>query len=83
MFAVLLNGMPATDGSYTLDGGQWLDNSSDVCKQCPSDNPSVMECNNNKVVTQPGYYSLYAGESRRSIDGYLPMYTNALKVYPT
>ena len=80
---MLLNGMPATGGSYTLDGGQWLDNSSDVCKQCPSDDPSVMECNNNKVVTQPGYYSLYAGESRRSIDGYLPMYTNALKVYPT
>ena len=73
--------MHATDGSYTLNGGQWLDNSSDVCKQCPSDNPSVMECNDNKVVSQPGYYVLYTAESRRSIDGYL--HNNALKVRPT
>ena len=57
----------AAGGAYSLVGGQWLDDYRPiVCQQCPSADPSIAVCNDNKVESQPGYYALYTTDSRRA-----------------
>ena len=56
----------AAGGTYNLVGGQWLDGSRPlICLQCPSSDPSIVVCNDNKVESQPGYFALYTSDSRR------------------
>ena len=57
----------AAGGTYSLVGGQWLDAHRLLgCQQCPSADPSIVVCYDNKVETQPGYYALYTTDSRRA-----------------
>ena len=57
----------AAGGTYSLVGGQWLDLDRPlVCQQCPSADPSIAVCNDNKVESQPGYYALYTTDYRRA-----------------
>ena len=57
----------AAGGTYSLVGGQWLDAHRSLgCQQCPSADPSIVVCNDNKVESQPGYYALYTTDSRRA-----------------
>lgn len=69
MLDTRLINMELAGGSYNLISGQWLDNISTVeCQQCPSADPSIVLCMDNKVVSQPGYYSVYTAGARRSED---------------
>jgi len=62
-------------GTYSIVVGRWQDNSTNACKPCPSADPAVVVCNENKAVSQPGYFSVYAVGPRRT-EGY-----NTVKVH--
>ena len=57
----------AAGGTCSLAGGQWLGGCRPVvCQQCPSAGPPIAVCNDNKVESRPGYYTLYTTDSRRA-----------------
>ena len=61
----------AAGGKFSLSGGQWVDAvRSPVCETCPQLDPSVVVCEGNSVVSQPGYYSYFVSEQTRRSGSY-------------